>query len=49
MAVLHCALQTRYPSLKTLAKEILGIDIQREEHNPVSGSAVHMKAYYSCL
>ena len=28
-------MQTRYPSLKKLAKEILRIDIQSKEHDPV--------------
>ena len=28
-------MQTRYPSLKKLAKEILGIDVQSKEHDPV--------------
>ena len=34
--MLLLCLQTRYPSLKKLAKEILGLDIQSREHSPVS-------------
>ena len=34
--IIVICMQTRYPSLKKLAKEILGLDIQSKEHSPVS-------------